>query len=162
MNRGEQILASCWEAFQKKMCLESFYIKNRLKDYKPSEIHCIEYIGNNPNSNVTKLADAFRMTTGGITKLTKKLIEKNLIETYKSPDNKKEIYFRLTDYGKEIYKIHDNLDKEFQKRDKDIFNQITEEEYICIIHFFNMYSHHLDNELEKAGIDIKSGVLNKL
>lgn len=162
MNKSEEILAACWEVFQKKMYLEGLCLKNKLSDYKPSEIHCIQYIGNNPNSNVTKLADAFRMTTGGVTKLTKKLIEKRLLDTYKSPENRKEIYFTLTDEGKKIYSIHENLEKEFQKRDKDIFDNITDETYMNIINFFKSYGQHLDNELGKAGIDIHSGVLDRL
>lgn len=109
MNKGEEILNICWDTFQKKMCLESFFLKQNLKEYKPSEIHCIQYVGDNPNVNVTKLADAFNMTTGGVTKLTKRLIGKKLLSTHKSLDNKKEIYFTLSDKGKEIYNIHHSL-----------------------------------------------------
>lgn len=162
MSKGEDILNVCWDTFQKKMCLESFFIKQQLKDYKPSEIHCIQYVGENPNSNVTKLADAFNMTTGGITKLTKKLIDKNLLCTYKSPDNKKEIYFTLTDKGKDIYSIHQMLDIQFQQRDEDFFCSITDETYETIITFFKSYQQHLDSELKKAGIDTHSGIINKL
>lgn len=161
MNIGEQILADFWEVFQKKILLENFYTERKLKGYNPSEIHCIQYIGRNPNSNVTKLANAFRMTTGGITKLTKKLLKKNLIETYKMPNNKKEIYFRLTSSGEDIYKIHEELHKDFSKRDKEIFEQITDSEYACIFRFINLYSSHLDNELDKMAIDINSGLADK-
>lgn len=100
MDRGEEILELCWDVLQKKMYLEGACLKKRLKDYKPSEIHCIQYIGDNPNTNVKKLADAFRMTTGGITKLTKKLIGRQLLRAYQIPDNKKEIYFALTKKGR--------------------------------------------------------------
>ena len=113
MNKGEEILNICWDTFQKKMCLESFFLKQNLKEYKPSEIHCIQYVGDNPNVNVTKLADAFNMTTGGVTKLTKRLIGKKLLSTHKSLDNKKEIYFTLSDKGKEIYNI--SLEKSHEK-----------------------------------------------
>ena len=37
MSKGEDILNVCWDTFQKKMCLESFFIKQQLTDYKPSE-----------------------------------------------------------------------------------------------------------------------------
>lgn len=162
MNKGEEILNICWDTFQKKMCLESFFLKQNLKEYKPSEIHCIQYVGDNPNVNVTKLADAFNMTTGGVTKLTKRLIGKKLLSTHKSLDNKKEIYFTLSDKGKEIYNIHHILDIQFQQRDKKIFDTITDETYTAILNFFGVYSKHLDEELEKAGIDTHSGVINKL
>lgn len=56
------------------------------------------------------------MTRGAISKLTKKLIKKGLIVSYQKPDNKKEIYFRLTEQGKVINKVHEKLQKEHQER----------------------------------------------
>ena len=81
---------------------------------------------------------------------------------FKSPDNKKEIYFTLTAKGMEIYKTHHALDVQFQQRDKEIFDNITDETYEAILNFFGVYSRHLDEELKKAGIDAHSGVINKL
>lgn len=158
MNNGEQVLAGFWELLQKKMVLENFFIKSKLKGYNPSELHCIQYIHENPDSNVTKLADAFRMTTGGITKLTKKLIKKGLVDTYRSSSNKKEIYFCLTDLGREIYTIHQEFHKGFNQRDRIIFEQITEQEYAGIFRFLETYGAHLDCELQKVGIDSKSDI----
>lgn len=60
-----------------------------LKGYKPSEIHFIEYIAKNVDCNVTKLAESFYMTRGAISKLSKKLMEKGLIESYQKQDNKR-------------------------------------------------------------------------
>ncbi|TKI89432.1 MarR family transcriptional regulator, partial [Bacillus cereus] len=87
-------------------------------------VHCIEYIENNADSNVTQLAEAFYVTRGAISRMTKKLIQKGLVESYQKLENKKEIYFKLTEQGKEIYKIHENLHKEFQERDKGVFEQV--------------------------------------
>jgi len=95
MNKEEQVLAEFWDLFNKKIWLDAYKMKESLKDYKPSEIHCIEYIGKSEDSNVTKLAETFYMTRSAISKITKKLIEKGLIDSYQKPDNKKEIYFRL-------------------------------------------------------------------
>ncbi len=68
----------------------------------------------------------------------------------------KEIYFKLTEQGKEIYKIHEDLHKEFQERDKVVFEQVTEKEFDSIISFVEKYSRHLDAEIKKQGIHIKS------
>ncbi|EEM41778.1 transcriptional regulator [Bacillus thuringiensis serovar sotto str. T04001] len=127
-----------------------------LKGFKSSEVHCIEYIENNVDSNVTQLAEAFYVTRGAISRMTKKLIQKGLIESYQKSENKKEIYFRLTEEGKEIYKIHEDLHKEFQERDKAVFEQVTEEEFDSIVSFVEKYSRHLDAEIKKQGIHIKS------
>lgn len=156
MNKEEQVLISFRELFNKMAWLNKVKMEDRLKDYKSSEVHCIEYIGKNTDSNVTKLAEAFYMTRGAMSKLTKKLIKKDLIESYQKPDNKKEIYFKLTEQGKKVYKIHEELHKEFQERDKVIFEQITDKQFDNMLTFVEKYSRHLDTEIKKLDIYIKS------
>ena len=155
MNKEEQVIMDFRDLLNKITWLNKFKMEDSLKGYKSSEVHCIEYIERNVDSNVTKLAESFYMTRGAISKLTKKLIEKGIIESYQKSDNKKEIYFRLTDQGKVIYKIHEDLHNEFQERDKAVFEQITEEQFDSMLSFVEKYSRHLDAEIEKMGIDIK-------
>jgi DNA-binding MarR family transcriptional regulator len=154
MNKEEQVIMGFREVYNKMVFLNKFKMEDSLKDYKPSEVHCIEYIERNIDFNVTKLAESFYMTRGAISKLTKKLIKKGIIESYQKPDNKKEIYFRLTEHGKIIYKIHEDLHKEFQQRDKAVFEQITEEQFATMLSFMEKYSRHLDAEIEKQGVAI--------
>lgn len=156
MNKEEQVIMGVRDLFNKMVWLNKFKMEESLKEYKSSEVHCIEYIGSNVDTNVTKLSEYFYMTRGAMSKLTKKLIKKGVIESYQKPDNKKEIYFRLTEQGKEVYKTHEKLHKEFQERDKAIFEQITEEQFDSMINFIEKYSSHLDGEIKKLGIDIKS------
>lgn len=156
MNKEEQVIMGVRDLFNKMVWLNKFKMEKSLKEYKSSEVHCIEYIGRNVDTNVTKLAEYFYMTRGAMSKLTKKLIKKGVIESYQKPDNKKEIYFRLTEQGKEVYKIHEKLHKEFQERDKAIFEQVTEEQFDSMLSFIEKYSSHLDGEIKKLGIDIKS------
>ncbi|MBI6873259.1 MarR family transcriptional regulator [Clostridium aciditolerans] len=156
MNKEEQVIMGFRDLYNKMAWLNKLKMEDSLKGYKSSEVHCIEYIGKNVDSNVTKLAESFYMTTGAITKLTKKLIKKGIIESYQKPNNKKEIYFRLTSQGKIIYKIHEELHKEFQERDKAVFEQVTEEQFDSMLSFVEKYSSHLDAEIKKLGVDIKS------
>ena len=162
MNKKEQVMAGFWNLFNKKIWLDAVKMKTSLKDYKPSEIHCIEYIGRNVDSNVTKLAETFYMTRSAISKITKKLIEKDLIESYQKNGNKKEIYFRLTNKGKSINKIHEKLHNEFQERDKFVFEDITEEQLDIMIRFVEKYNNHLDKEINKLGVDMKTEGYDKL
>lgn len=155
MNKEEQVMVGFRDLFNKMAWLNKFKMEECLKEYKPSEVHCIEYIGKNVDSNVTKLAESFYMTRSAMSKITKKLIEKGFVESYQKPDNKKEIYFRLTKQGKEINKIHDKLHKEFQERDKVVFEEVTEEQLDSMINFVEKYSRHLDEEIKKQSIDIK-------
>ncbi|MCU5709245.1 MarR family transcriptional regulator [Bacillus cereus] len=156
MNKEEQVMNGFRELYNKLVWLNKDKMEEGLKGFKSSEVHCIEYIENNADSNVTQLAEAFYVTRGAISRMTKKLIQKGLVESYQKSENKKEIYFRLTEQGKEIYKIHENLHKEFQERDKSVFEQVTEEEFNSIISFVEKYSRHLDAEIKKQGIHIKS------
>lgn len=156
MNKEEQVIMAFRGLFNRMVWLNKFKMEDCLKGYTSSEVHCVEFIEKNVDCNVTKLAESFYMTTGAITKMTKKLIKKGVIESYQKPDNKKEIYFRLTEQGKAIYKIHEQLHQEFQERDKAVFEQVTEKQLDSMLSFVEKYSRHLDAEIKKQGIDIKS------
>ncbi|SLK10267.1 MULTISPECIES: MarR family winged helix-turn-helix transcriptional regulator [unclassified Paenibacillus] len=156
MNKEEQVLLGFRDLYNKLVWLNKDKMEESLKGYKPSEVHCIEYIEKNADSNVTKLAESFYMTRGAISKLTKKLIEKGLIESYQKSDNKKEIYFRLTEQGKVIYQIHEDLHNEFQERDKIVFEQVTDDQFDSMLNFVDKYNRHLDAEIKKLGTDLKS------
>ncbi|MBP1755281.1 MAG: MarR family transcriptional regulator [Firmicutes bacterium] len=155
MYKEEQVMSGLRELLNKMAWLNKFKMEDALKEYKSSEVHYIECIGKNVDSNVTKLAESLYMTRGAISKMTKKLMEKGLIESYQKPDNKKEIYFRLTEQGLRIYKVHEELHKSFQERDKAVFEQISDEQFDSVISFVEKYCRHLDEEIKKMGIDNK-------
>ncbi len=154
--KKEQVILGFRELYNKMVWLNKGKMEKSLKGQTASEVHCIECIENNDDPNVTRLAECLYMTTGAISKMTRKLIKKGLIESYQRSDNKKEIYFKLTIQGKAIYQIHENLHKEFQERDKVIFEQITEQQFDSMLNFLEKYSSHLDDEIKKQGITIKS------
>ncbi|GLC80575.1 MarR family transcriptional regulator [Lacrimispora brassicae] len=156
MNKEEQVIMGFRELVNKMSWLNKIKMENSLKGFKSSEVHYIEHIGRNADSNVTKLAESFYMTRGAISKMAKKLIKKGIIESYQKPDNKKEIYFRLTEQGQRVYNLHEELHKEFQERDKAIFEQVTEEQFDSMLRFVEKYSRHLDEEIKKLDIDMKS------
>lgn len=155
MNKEEQVMMGFRDLLNKTVWLNKFKMEESLKGYKSSEVHCIEYIGRNADCNVTKLAEYFYMTRGAISKITKKLIKKGVIESYQKPDNKKEIYFRLTEKGKGVYNIHEELHKEFQERDKVVFEKVTDEQFDSMISFVENYNQHLDEQIKKQGIMLK-------
>ncbi|OKP78153.1 MarR family transcriptional regulator [Paenibacillus helianthi] len=155
MNKEEQVLTGFRDLFNKMVWLNKDKMEDSLKGHKSSEVHCIEYIERNTDSNVTKLAESLYMTRGAISKITKKLIKKGLVESYQKPDNNKEIYFRLTEQGKEINKIHEELHQEFRERDKAVFEQVTEEQFDSMLIFVERYNRHLDAEIKKLGADTR-------
>jgi Transcriptional regulators len=155
MGKEEQAMISLWDMFKKRTWLDSYKMKDKLKGYNPSEIHCIAYVGENEDPNVTKLAESFNVTRGAISKLTKKLIKKGLIESYQKPDNKKEVYFKLTEQGMVICDIHEEMHREFKDRDKLFFEQVTKGQLDAILDFSKKYNKHLDTEINRLGVDMK-------
>lgn len=161
MNKQEQVILEFRDLFNKMVWLNKLKMETRLKGVKPSEVHCLEAIGKQPEANVTRLAETLYMTKGAITKLTKKLMEKGLIESYQKPDNKKEIYFRLTEQGQKIFEIHEELHQELQERDKAVFEQVTEEQFDQMLRFMDRYSRHLDEEIKRQGIEMNGETVRK-
>lgn len=76
-----------------------------------SEIHVIDCIGKNQLINATFIAKELNMTKGAISKITNKLLKKELIKGNHLENNKKEIYYTLTAQGKEVFEIHEMLHK---------------------------------------------------
>lgn len=156
MNKEDQVIEGFRELFNKLTWLNKSKMEVGLKGYKPSEVHCIEYIGKHADANVTKLAERFYMTRSAISKIAKKLMEKGLIESYQKPENKKEIYFKLTEQGEAVSRIHEELHNEFRERDKAVFEHITEAQYDSMLRFLERYSMHLDAEIKKQGVERSS------
>lgn len=147
MNKQERLIAGFRDLYSRMAFLNRMKLEVHLKGYKPSEVHCLDFVGKNADCNVTKLADAFFMTRGAISKITKKLLQKGAIESYQRPDNRKEIFFRLTEQGEAVYQTHAQLHSEFQKRDKAVFDRLTAEQMETLLSFVESYSRHLDEEI---------------
>ncbi len=141
------------KTFAKANLLNEKQLKTYLKGYQFSEIHCIEIIKNckkiNIDVNVTRLSEQLNMTRGGVSKLTKKLINNGDIESYQNVVNKKEVFFKLTKQGEAMSKRHDNLHQLWEEREKVISSMVSEDEKEIIINFLEKFNTHIDNELLK-------------
>ncbi len=74
-----------------------------------TECHIIACIGANGSANGTFIAKTLNTTKGSISKTAAKMSEKSLINTERLPNNKKEVHYSLTDLGKELYRLHENM-----------------------------------------------------
>ncbi len=144
MDRGELLLDSLWTVMNKKRNLDRDEWKTESPDLNSTELRCIEYVGHHPNVNATRLAGAFFMTTGAASKLTKKLLSKGLLSRYQKLENRKEVYFRLTEQGETLYQVLSGIREKLNRRDKPVFDQLTDGQYETILAFVRSYSEHLD------------------
>lgn len=119
-----------------------------LDEYSYSETHCIDYIGKLELPNVTKIAEQMQMTRGAISKMTKKLLAKGLIEKYTLERNKKEVYFRLTESGTELYKEHEKRHKLWEQRDTQFLERYSKAEIEIITKFMREFNVYLEEQIE--------------
>ena len=100
MDRGEQLMEALNELIHKKEALDRLTWRTVARDLNPTELRCVEYIGRRAGVNATRLAEAFSMTTGAASKLTKRLLARDLVTRYQKLENRKEVYFRLSPQGR--------------------------------------------------------------
>ncbi len=117
-----------------------------------SEVHTLDLIGSVEDVNGILLSKKMNMTKGALSKITKKLLEKGLIESYKKNGNKKEIYFKLSESGGIIYEKHRRIHEEGIVRDKELFSSFSQEERAIILRF-------MDKAIED--IDLKIDLISK-
>ena len=120
-----------------------------LDEYGYSETHCIDNIGRLELPTVTKIAEQMQMTRGAISKMTKKLLAKGLIEKYTLETNKKEVYFKLTERGKVLFKEHEKRHKQWEKRDMQFLSRYSKEETDTILKFMQEFNVYLDEQIEQ-------------
>ncbi|KAA8680571.1 MarR family transcriptional regulator [Clostridium sp. HV4-5-A1G] len=122
-------------------------------DLKPAEIHLVDCIYKNAGSNLSAISDVFGITKGGVSKMLKRLQVKNTIVSFKKPGNNKELYFELTEKGKEIYKKHQEIHEKWKNRDSKILAKLNYKEIhqlLCSIQKLNQY---VRDEIEEMRIE---------
>ncbi len=113
------------------------------EEFSISEMHCVDFIFKTELPNVTKLSEKMNITKGGVSKIIKKLIEKNAIESFSVDTNKKEIYYKLTNKGKEIFKLHKNIHEKWCEINLEFFKNCSKEEIKYTILFLEKYIQYL-------------------
>lgn len=119
----------------KKEVQEQFLGEMGINDISLSELHVIACIGQQGLMNVTAITESMGMTKGAISKICTKLFNKNFVEKMKMLNNQKEIFFRLTDKGREIYYAHETLHNEAEEEWLSLLDKYTKEE-LEVIHQF--------------------------
>ena len=96
--------------------------KKKPKDYGGgvalghAEVLFLETIARYPDENVSALSERLAITKGAITHVVGKLCQKELLETIKRDDNKKEKYFRLTHKGEMAIQGHQLFHKQSNQK----------------------------------------------
>lgn len=135
------------EYLEKQDVLTKLIEENNSYDYGYSEIHTISAIEDLNEANVTNISEYLKITKGAVSKITKKLISKELIKSYKVSNNKQKVFFELTDKGKIIYHEHKKRHDLWLKRDDEFFKQFSKDDINTICDFMVRYNNHLNNKI---------------
>jgi len=114
-----------------------------------AEVHCIDKIGSTNFANVTKIAAEMGMTRGAISKISRKLLNKELIDTYQKPENNKEIYFCLTQQGQKVYDEHKKCHNQALEEKLAILSTYSEYEQSIILRFLNDINQKYDRKIDE-------------
>ena len=139
------------EYMEKQEILSRLTEDEKLHGYHYSEIHTIAAIGDLPEPNVTQIANHMNVTRGAISKITKKLLEQNLIEAYRRGGNKQKIFFRLTKSGQFLYDEHEKRHKLWLKRDNAFIEQFDPETVKQVEDFMRAFNDYLETQIIELG-----------
>ena len=146
---SNEILDNLAELYEKQDILTELASVDVLKGYGYSDIHCIDVIGKIENPNVTKISKKLNMTRGAISKITKKQIANGIISSYTLEDNKKEIYFKLTDKGYELFYEHEKRHTKWEKRQEKFLEKQPQENLEKVKEFLQAFNNYLRDEIKE-------------
>lgn len=86
-----------------------------LQDSTTTALRVLDAIGRLEPVNGAKISEQFHIPKGTVSKVTRRLIAKNVICTESLPQNKKEILFRLTALGQAMFEVHRAFDEQMER-----------------------------------------------
>ncbi len=86
-----------------------------LQDSTLMMLRVLDAIGQLEPVNGINISKQFRIPKGSVSKATRRLITKKLIKKESLPNNKKEVLFRLTPLGRELFDVHRAFDQQMER-----------------------------------------------
>ena len=86
-----------------------------LQDMTIVGLRVLDAVGQLEPVNGITISKQYHIPKGSVSKATRRLVMKKLISQESLPNNKKEILFRLTPSGKELFEAHRAFDQQMEK-----------------------------------------------
>lgn len=144
------------QLYEKQDMLSQLSASELLREHSRSEVHCINAIGSIDRPNTTKIAQHMNMTRGAISKLTKKLLAKELIVSYALEENRKEIYFHLTAAGEQISEEYERNYEAWIARDSQFFEHCSQAHLQQVNHLLDLFNEFLETQIAVLSKDGKA------
>lgn len=141
-NIDQKIIEQFKEFYEKQELIEKQTTDPFIHSYGHLELHTIAAIEDNQRPNVSLIAKKLDITRGAVSKITRRLLQKGDIAKYQLNENKKEVYFSLTEQGKRVYLAHEKRHEIWKKNDLRFLSGIPQDEKQVVHGFlleFNLY-----------------------
>lgn len=86
-----------------------------LRDTTVTGLRVIDAIGRLEPVNGATIASQFRIPKGTVSKVTRRLVARQLVSHESLPNNRKEILFRLTPLGRDLFEVHRAFDEQMER-----------------------------------------------
>ncbi|ABS22212.1 MarR family transcriptional regulator [Bacillus cytotoxicus] len=130
------------------------HIATLLKEVTVKMLHVLDAIGKHEPVNGITIASETGIPKGSVSKMTRRLMNKNLIVTETIPNNKKEILFKTTSLGKELFHLHQALHQEINKGVVQFLSRYTQEELQFVTRF-------LSDTLEASWVTMEENLVDE-
>jgi len=86
-----------------------------LRDSTPMTLRVVDAIGRMEPVNGITISEQYHIPKGTVSKITRRLIAEQLVSPGRLPNNKKELLFRLTPLGKDLFDLHRTFDEQMER-----------------------------------------------
>ena len=83
-------------------------ITGEFKDISNNDMHVIEAIGLGEGNNMSTLAKKLKITVGSLTTAMNSLVKKGYVERYRSEEDRRVVFVKLTEKGVKAYRHHED------------------------------------------------------
>lgn len=100
-----------------------------------TQLHIVAIIKKNRTANNTFLSEELNISKPAVSKAIKKLLTQNMIVNFEVENNKKEMYYALTEQGENLANIHEKLHEEARQKYIKIFKEFTDDDLVIVQNF---------------------------
>lgn len=118
------LIHEVWDLEGKSIRAEGF------KDLTNNDMHVIEAIGLGDGRNMSSIARKLNITVGSLTTAINGLVRKKYAERYRSEEDRRVVFVKLTQKGKEAYSQHEEYHRSMIQA---IVDKLEEEELAVLL-----------------------------
>lgn len=112
-------------------------------------LHVLDAVGRLGTTNGITLSKAYGFPKGTVSKSCKRLAALGLIRTEALPGNKKELHFRITPLGEELFELHAELHRRMESGAVKLLERYSPEELRLVAGFMEDMLHFQTTYLEE-------------